>query len=196
MFFGWVVWPYSGKKKPILIPADRPTTETATKAPAGPKPQQQPPPSALPPTPPKQKEASTNALAAPKPRPPPPPPLQPQPQPPPFPQPPPDEASQPIPPAVVPPIMGSPCPLAAATSTNIMAPCISDGSRKRGRDEDGMTAVPVHRLRVLSEAFERFEGSALEMVTHCVRIGHHLQTEAEVLRVTGIAIDRLLDGPT
>ena len=56
-----------------------------------------------------------------------------------------------------------------------------------------MTAVPVHRLRILSEAFERFEGSALEMVTHCVKIGHHLQTEAEVLRVTGIEIDRILE---
>ena len=56
-----------------------------------------------------------------------------------------------------------------------------------------MTLVPTARLRLLSQALQRFEGSAATMVRHCVSIGHHFQTEAEVLRAARVEIDRLLE---
>ena len=104
-----------------------------------------------------------------------------------------DGPSEPIPPAVTQPIMEPPCPWPAAATTNTMAACISDGSRKRGWDDDKMTFVPTRRLRTLSEALLRCEESSHTMVGHCVQIGHHFQTEAEVLRAARVEIDRLLE---
>ena len=104
-----------------------------------------------------------------------------------------DGPSQPIPAVGVQPIMEPTCPGPAAPTTNTMSACISDESRKRGRDGDNMTSVPTHRLRTLSEALLRLEESAHATARHCVQVGSHFQTEAQVLRAARVEIDRLLE---
>ena len=104
-----------------------------------------------------------------------------------------DGPSQPIPAVGVQPIMEPTCPGPAAPTTNTMSACISDESRKRGRDGDNMTNVPTHRFRTLSESLRRLEESAHETAIHCVQVGSHFQTEAQVLRAARVEIDRLLE---
>ena len=100
------------------------------------------------------------------------------------------KASQLIPPESIPRLLPT-CPEAPAASTR--AACITDASRKRGRGDDRMALVPTDHLRLLSAALQRAEESATSMVSNCVSIGLHFQSEASVFRAARSQIDDLID---
>ena len=81
-----------------------------------------------------------------------------------------------------------------AASPASPAASITDGSRKRGRSDMEMIAVPTDRLRTLGQRILQVTGTAHSMVNHCVSFGLHMQTEAELFESSREEIEAFIPG--